>query len=383
MIAVRRLRILVVSLGRRGGLPEYGWLMTRALSEHADVAVIYSAFADNHDKWAALDCPRLEVRTVSGRLSLFLSFLAFTRFARIRRFARQFRPDVVYYPGGHVWKPLLDVLLPRSAATVITVHDPQLHLGEDSLWWRLLDWANRRRATGYVLLNQSQRADYVARFRLHPSQVIVIPHGVFDDYSSTSGETPDVTALTGIGVSDLGRYLLFVGRLRPYKGVETLLKAYGQLAPEEAGPLVIAGSGDLTGIEKDCLHALDGRPVYFVNAWLSDAEIAALVSSARFVVLPYRSATQSGVVPLASAFGIPAIASATNGLVEQVVDGSTGLLFPPGDAGALRALLSRAYAMGEEEYGRMSRQCREHASTSWGWEGLSTQLVGFCESLGA
>jgi len=382
MTSVRRLRILVVTLGRHGGVTEYGWLMTRALTRHADVAVIYSSFADNRDKWAALDCRQLEVRTISGRVSLLLSFLAFARFARIRRFSREFRPDVVYYPGGHVWKPLLDVLLPRSAATVVTVHDPHLHLGEDSLGFRLLGWANRRRVTGYVLLNQSQHADFVARFGLDHSQVIVIPHGVFDDYSSASDKAPDITALTGIGVSDLGRYLLFVGRIRRYKGVDTLLTAYTMLAPEEAGPLVIAGSGNLTDSEKERLHTLNGRPVYFVNNWLSDAEIAALVSSARFVVLPYHSATQSGVIPLASAFGIPAIASATDGLVEQVVDGKTGLLFPPGEAGALRALLARAYAMGDDEYGEMSRECREHASTNWGWARLSIQLVRFFESLG-
>jgi glycosyltransferase involved in cell wall biosynthesis len=383
MRADRRLRILVVNLGRRGGVTEYGWLMGRALARNAEVAVIYSAFAENREKWSALDCPRLEVPTFAGIWSLFLSFLAFPRFARMRRFAQQFRPDVIYYPGGHVWKPLLDVLLPRSAATVLTVHDPHLHPGEDSLAWRLLGWTNRRRVTGYVLLNRVHQADYVARYGLDPKRVIVIPIGVLDDYSSAPGEASVITALTGISASDVGRYLLFIGRIRPYKGVGTLLEAYGMLAPGEAGPLVIAGSGDLSETEKERLRALEGRPVYFVNAWLADSDVGALVSAARFVVLPYLSATQTGVVPLASAFGIPAIASATDGLVEQVVDGRTGLLFPPGDPEALRGILAEAYAIGDEDYTRMSRQCREYAFTNWGWEGLSSRLVRFCESLSA
>ena len=66
MTTNRRLRILVVSLGRRGGVTEYGWLMSRGLTRHAEVAVIHSAYADNRDKWSALDCPRLEVRTFTG-----------------------------------------------------------------------------------------------------------------------------------------------------------------------------------------------------------------------------------------------------------------------------------------------------------------------------
>jgi glycosyltransferase involved in cell wall biosynthesis len=378
----RNPRILVLNLGRRGGVTEYGWLMTRALARHADVAAIYSAYADNRDKWAGLDCPRLEVKTFSGRLSLLLSFLAISRFVRIRRFARRFRPDVIYYPGGHAWKLILDMLLPRSAATVLTIHDPSLHPGEDSLAYRLLSWAYRRRATGYVLLSEPQRAAFVAHYGLDPSRVVVIPHGVFDDYPSAPGTVRELTARMRIAEPDLGRYLLFVGRIRAYKGIDTLLEAYAMLTPDEAGPLVIAGSGELADTEEERLRDLRDRPVHLINEWLSDADLAALVSAARFVVLPYRSATQSGVVPLASAFGVPAIASATGGLLEQVVDGETGLLFPPGDAAALRSLLSRAYAMGDAEYRRMSLASRERASTEWAWDGLAKRLLRFCASLG-
>lgn len=356
--------------------------MTRALTRHADVAVIYSAFAENREKYANLDGRRLEVETFSGPIGVLLSFLAVRRFARISRFARLFRPDVIYYPGGHAWKPLLDLLLPRSAPTVHTVHDPNLHPGEDSIASRLLSWANRRRADGYVLLSQPQRAEFVARHGLRSSQVAVIPHGVFDDYEPAPGSTSDLTARLGIGASGPGPFVLFVGRLRWYKGIDTLLEAYGMLTAEEAGPLVIAGSGELTDREKELLHALRGRPVSFANTWLSDADMAALVSAARFVVLPYRSATQSGVIPLASAFGIPAIASATGGLVEQVVDGETGWLFPPGDATALHALLARAYATDEADYRRMSVRSRDHAAREWSWDVLSRRLLDFCATLG-
>ena len=379
--AAHSTRILVINLGRRGGVTEYGWLMTRALSRHAEVAAIYSAFADNRDKWAGFDGPRLEVRTFSGPVSLLLSFLAIGRFVRIRRFAHAFRPDVIYYPGGHAWKPLLDLLLPRSAPTVHTVHDPNLHPGEDSLAFRLLSWANRRRAAGFVLLSQRLRAGFMARHGLHASQVVVIPHGVFDDYHSASSSASELTARLGIGLSDPRPYVLFVGRLRWYKGIDTLLEAYAMLTPADAGPLVIAGSGELTERDKESLQALRGRPVSFVNTWLSDADMAGLVSAARFVVLPYRSATQSGVIPMASAFGIPAIASAAGGLVEQVVDGETGWLFPPGDAPALHALLVRAYATDDADYRRMSLRCREHAATEWSWDVLARRLLDFCETL--
>lgn len=381
MSAPQRLRILVVTLGRRGGVTEYAWLMARALTRHADVAAISSAFADNREKWAAFDGPHLEVKTFNNVAGVIVSLLDVTRFFRIWRFARQFRPDIVYYPGGHAWKPVLDVLLPKSARTVETVHDASPHPGENSIVFRLLRWANRQTADGYVLLTESQREDFLARRSIPRSPIAVIPHGVFDDYVSAPMTTKDLASRIDIAQADVGRYVLFVGRIRGYKGIDTLLKAYGALAPAEAGPLVIAGSGELSDGELNDLHALKGRPIQFINRWLPDAEMAALVASARFVVLPYRSATQSGVVPLASAFGVPAIASATGGLVEQVIDGETGLLFAPGDVDALRALLSRAYAMGERDYRLMSEKARALAAREWAWDALAMRLVRFCASL--
>jgi len=381
MTAPRNLRVLVVSLGRRGGVTEYGWLMARALARHADVAAISSAYAENSDKWRAFEGERLEVRTFSSPLGLALSFLAVTRFLRIRRFARRFRPDVVYYPGGHAWKLYLDALLPRSARVVYTVHDPSLHPGSDSIPYRLLTWVSRRRADGYVLLSRSLRDAFVAQRKLDPARVTVIPHGVFDDYPAVPGGPTELAARMGIPAAEVGTYILFVGRILPYKGIGTLLQAYGMLAPGDAGPLVIAGSGELSEAERAALGALAGRPIHVINTWLSDADMAGLVGSARFVVLPYLSATQSGVIPLASAFGVPAIAAATGGLVEQVVDGETGFLFPPGDAEALRTLLVRAWSMADTDYRRMSEASQAFATREWGWDGLAQRLLRFCASL--
>lgn len=355
--------------------------MTRALARHAEVAAIYSAFAANRDKYASLEAASLDVETFSSPLGLVLSFLAIQRFARIARFGRRFRPDIVYYPGGHAWKPLLDLLLPRSARIVHTVHDPNLHPGEDTVASRLLSWANRRLASGYVLLSQPQRAEFMTRHGLEPSRVAVIPHGVFDDYEPSPGTTRELATRLGIRGSDPRPYFLFVGRLRWYKGIDTLLEAYAMLPPEDAAPLVIAGSGELGGRERELLGAIRDRPVSYINAWLSDGDMAGLVAGARFVVLPYRSATQSGVIPLASAFGIPAIASATGGLVDQVVDGETGWLFPPGNAETLRDLLLRAQALDDAAYRRMSERAREHAATEWSWDVLSRRLLDFSASL--
>lgn len=376
--ASRRLRVLVVSLGRRGGINDYGWHMAKALSSRCDVATVTSADADNRERWSTLGTPFLEVPTFSDVKSLLLSFLRFDRFARIRRFAREFAPDVIYYPGGHAWKPMLDLVLPRSAKVVLTVHDPELHPGEDTIAHRILDASNRLRVDGYVLLNSFQKDGFVRRVGLPAEKVAVLPHGVFDDLVDARrplDEIPGLEAVSGLGAD----YALFVGRIQRYKGIDILLEAYASLSADTALPLVIAGEGEFSAEESALLSGLSARQVVVVNRWLSDTELASLVASARFVVLPYTTATQSGVIPLASSFGIPSIASDAGGIAEQVVDGESGLLFPSGDALTLAAVLERAFAMDDASYALVAEGARRYAATHWSWDAIAEGLVAFLD----
>lgn len=366
-------RVLVVNLGRFGGVTEYGWSMARALSRRCDIAVMYSSAAENRHKWSELDVPLLEVETFSSVPGMLAAMLSPARFTQLRRFARAFDPDVIYYPGGHAFKPVLDVVLPRRAKIVLTVHDPQLHHGEDSLSDRLLTEVNRLRVDGYVLLNEIQRAEYIARHDLDPARVLTIPLGIFEDLA-LPGPAPEPTARQG---------LLFVGRIRPYKGLGVLLDAYRTAAIDPVTPLLIAGQGQLSAEETASLERLqaEGRPVSVINRWLQPDEIPPLVATSRFVVLPYTSATQSGVVPFASALGVPAIAAAAGGITEQVIDGTTGLLFAPGDAEALASVLARALALDAGAYAAMSEACERHAKEHWDWDLLSGKLLEFIEGL--
>jgi starch synthase len=377
-----RLRVLVVSLGRRGGVTEYGYLMSKALTQYCDLAAITSAGAENRERWPALHVPHLEVATFTNVPTMLLSSLAFWRFARMRAFAREFRPDVIYYPGGHAWKPILGFILPRSAITVLTVHDPELHTGEDTLSFRLLAAVNRLRVYGYVLLNHSQRQAFIAKHHFPPTSVDVIPLGVFDGFADACAPLTDFDGLNDLAPIR-GRFVLFLGRIQRYKGIDILLSAYRATPKHLRMPLVIAGAGEFSHAEKQLLASVGDEGVHVINRWLTDAEVASLVSAARFVVLPYTSATQSGVIPLASAFGIPAIASDTGGIAEQVVDGETGMLFPAGDPQALALALQRASRLSESDYEALSSGARAFAQSNWSWSTLAQRLLDFFATLKA
>lgn len=96
------------------------------------------------------------------------------------------------------------------------------------------------------------------------------------------------------------KYILFFGRIEEYKGLSILLEAFHKVQYDVK--LVIAGKGELP-------YRLDDKRVVFINRYIDDEEIRTLYTNSLFVVYPYISATQSGVLAVASYFKTPIIAS--------------------------------------------------------------------------
>jgi glycosyltransferase involved in cell wall biosynthesis len=81
--------------------------------------------------------------------------------------------------------------------------------------------------------------------------------------------------------------------------------------------------------------------VSIVDRYLPVDDVTRWLAAATVVVLPYRSGTQSGVVPLAYAHGRGVVTTCVGGLAEVVREGETGLLVPPDDPAALAVALER------------------------------------------
>ena len=83
------------------------------------------------------------------------------------------------------------------------------------------------------------------------------------------------------------------------------------------------------------------RQVEFRDSFISNEEAALLFGAAHAALLPYRSASQSGVVQLSFAYGRPVIATHVGGLPASVNHGHDGLLSEPGDPAALARAIER------------------------------------------
>jgi glycosyltransferase involved in cell wall biosynthesis len=151
---------------------------------------------------------------------------------------------------------------------------------------------------------------------------------------------PAPSAVTGPPGSR--RRLLFFGIVRPYKGLDILLRALAEVGPEVSLTVageIWAGREDLLRLISDL--GLQDR-VTMPGAYVPAADVPALFAAADALVLPYRSATASQNALIAFRFGLPVIASRAGAIADAVEDGVNGILCAPGDAGdlarAIRAL---------------------------------------------
>lgn len=187
------------------------------------------------------------------------------------------------------------------------------------------------RTDGVLVMSQSVEDD--VRRLLPRMPVLRVPHPVYAQYGAAGRDRASARARTGLD----GDVLLFFGFVRRYKGLEVLIEALPRVLARRPVTLVVAGEF-YEPVEpiKARIRALGlGERIRLHDRYVPDEEVGDLVAAADCVVLPYRSATQSGVVLVAYAGGCPVISTAVGGLPEVVEQGVTGFLVPPEDPAAL------------------------------------------------
>jgi glycosyltransferase involved in cell wall biosynthesis len=200
-------------------------------------------------------------------------------------------------------------------------------------------------------------------------RVHVIAHGALAPHPAWSPILPHELPLP----SAARPIVLFFGLLRPYKGVDVLLRAWEGI---EGAELWVVG---MPRMDTAPLRAGAPPGVQFVERFVSEAESAALFARADLVVLPYREIDQSGVAFTALGTGTPLLASAVGGLPELAPTGAVRLV-PPGDVEALHAAL-RALLADPRGREAMARAARAAASGPYGWGTIAERTLALYASL--
>ncbi|MEW2359251.1 glycosyltransferase family 4 protein [Spirillospora sp. NPDC029432] len=171
--------------------------------------------------------------------------------------------------------------------------------------------------------------------------------------------------------------LLFFGMIRPYKGLDVLLRALA--AGPDGVALTVAGEfwGGVDGTRALIAELGLGDRVDLRPGYVPAADMPELFGSADALVLPYRTATASQNVWMAYEYGLPVIATRVGGFADQIRDGVDGLVCEPDDVGSLTDALKRFYAEGEPERLRAGVRPVDHAPL---WDAYVEVLVNFSGS---
>ena len=199
------------------------------------------------------------------------------------------------------------------------------------------------------------------------------PHPMFENF----GEKIDRTeACRHLNLDPSKRYLLFFGLIRDYKGLDILLEAWQSITDDNLR-LLIAGEF-YTSKEKymPAIEALDERVVLY-DSFVYENDVKYWFSVADAVVLPYKTATQSGVTQVAYNFRVPLVVADVGGLAEIVPDGKVGFVVNP-DSQSVAEAIKKLY-----EGDRLEQfvQNMEEERKRFSWDEMCNRITELYESV--
>lgn len=198
---------------------------------------------------------------------------------------------------------------------------------------------------------------------------IFSPHPMFENFGTAIDRTE---ACRRIGIDAEQDYTLFFGLIRDYKGLDMLLRAWAKWMPDGRKLLV---AGEFYTSRESYVALIDELGlkdrVVLHDRFIADEDVCCYFSVADSLVLPYRSATQSGVTQIAYNFSLPMLVTNVGGLPEIVPDGVVGLVCEPTVDGILQGL-QRIYADG------VLSQLKANFATErkrFSWEAMCDKLL--------
>ncbi len=382
-------RLLMIEQGGRGGVSDYTDELTRALAaEGWDVTLATAAdhtyptvpgvtvekvFRYMRDDSAIGGALR---RRGLGKLVNGLYFLA--ALPRLTWLAR--RADIVHSQGWEIPQiGLLAVLCMRLTGTPIvqTAHGT-FERAESFLRTRRVV----RQLTGRLLRKMIVHTE-ADRSRIRAwvgERSVVIPHGEYGGLASKGGGAERDAARAALGVPAEAATTLLYGQLRTDKGLDELIAAVERV-PEVH--LLIGGkeAGALAAVRERLEDPQLRERVTLREGFLDMRETAELFAAADTVALPYRAASQSGVLLLAYGFARPVIIYPAGGMVEAVIDGETGWICSDSSVEALAAALADSVRAGHEECARRGLRGRELANERFSWPAIARRTAALYEEV--
>ncbi len=291
---------------------------------------------------------------------------------RAARSIAHFTPDIVVFSWWHpffapAYATVIFFLKRMARARIVFLcHNVLPH--ESSALDRMLSRLAYRQVNRFLVQSQEDHRRLLA---MKPAaSVEVRPHPIYEFFNRGAYSREDARRELDLE----GRVILFFGLIRPYKGLRLLIDAFASGAEQLQGTLLIVGEfyenkQPYLDRIREC-GAADSIRV--IDAYVPDGEVEKYFHACDLVVLPYLSATQSGIVQIAYGFDKPVVVTAVGGLPDVVEDGVTGFVVPPGDADALERAMRRFF---QENMSETMQRGVSEARKRFSWAACKEALV--------
>ena len=252
------------------------------------------------------------------------------------------------------------------------LHNPDSFLIDGIEWWMTYE------AKRVIVCSNSVKWELESHFNLPHDKVTVIPNGVEISNFNLNINREEVKRRYGIKPDE--RIVLFIGRLVPQKGVDTLIKAVPLIIQRHRdAKILIAGDGwSRTYLEELAKSMGLGDHVRFLG-FISDWELADLMVAADVLVVP-SVYEPFGIVALEGmAAGTPVVATNIGGLSEIIEHDKTGVLVYPRNPESIAWGVNRV--LSDHKYADwLVRNARRKVLEAYSWEEIAKRTVEVYES---
>lgn len=295
-----------------------------------------------------VDCPeRPGVTKKTFNLPLLLSIIHRVRKERF---------DAIYFESLHTWN-LPIMMMAGKAKTYQVIHEVIPHEGDSQV--KMVDLMNKavvKFADTIVLRNKTYIQDMIDHYGIGADRV---------KYLELWRRYPAYTTPVHSGRA------LFFGRINPYKGADNLLEIV-RLCPNIQFDVVGRVDSQMQGIVDQLAKE---KNVKLNNDYVTEAEMREAFVNCDWVIVPYNSASQSGIIIDAYKYSRPVIAFAVGAIPEQVDDGKSGYLVEAGDNEKFANKLKEAMKLSAEEYDMISSDAYQYGRKKYATGGAMNRFM--------
>lgn len=262
--------------------------------------------------------------------------------------------------------------LPKKTIKIALIHNliPHEKRFFDSVFNRYF----LRQYDGFVLLSDAVRNDVV---KMKPEAVtLVIKHPSYQQFGQKMDKK---RAREILNVIPMKKTLLFFGLIRDYKGLDLLLAAFSKL--HDSFQLVIAGEvyGDRKAYD-NLINQSKNKHIYFVDQFIPSEEVSVYFSAADLCILPYKTATQSGIKAMCDVFHLPVLVSRVGGLHEEISENENGFVIRDASAFALSEQIEEIFSDSRIEFVSQNIQ-NQQVNKQNDWDEFADSVLKFADMI--